>query len=519
MEELTRPGSPARSSGPIAREISVDRLGRHVPFDRMERSLVARAAALAKERVWDAGDALVAAGAVPEALLLVEEGELAIVGPGGEVLAKHGAGAMPGLEGLLTRRTSVVSWRAETPVRALAIGRRELLAVMGESSTLGGFFESRSRVYGDAWLRARDEEIACDDSVLRGEGAFHGRLLECASQIRRAPDVPSLVRAAREAFAFGSFLVDRAFEAVRATRLLSALSARISERAFQLAEAEQGIRAELCWLAFGSEGRREQTLHSDQDNGIIFDARGSDPEAVRAAILPLAARVNQILDECGHPRCEGGVMAGNPACCLSMEEWKGAFARWLSAPGPEEVLRATIFFDLRPTHGRRSLGLELRRWLAERASREERFLRTLASAALRRRPPGLLAGAVRGWLGLGALDLKRDVAGPFVDAARVLALAAGVRAVPTEERLRDAAPLLGLSERDVEAWAEAFRYALGLRLRQQRRLDRTVGHPGRELSPRALNPLERNMLAEVLERARSLQRALAALTGADAAAS
>jgi hypothetical protein len=37
-----------------------------------------------------------------------------------------------------------------------------------------------------------------------------------------------------------------------------------------------------CWLVFGSEGRLEQTLATDQDNGLIF-AADSDAEASACA--------------------------------------------------------------------------------------------------------------------------------------------------------------------------------------------------------------------------------------------
>jgi CBS domain-containing protein len=124
-----------------------------------------------------------------------------------------------------------------------------------------------------------------------------------------------------------------------------------------------------CWLVFGSEGRLEQTLATDQDNGLIF-AADSDAEAAqpaRSLSCPFARAVNEALDACGFPLCKGNIMASNPQWCLSADEWRMAFSGWLESPQPEALLNASIFFDLRGLYGQESLANELRSWLLERA--------------------------------------------------------------------------------------------------------------------------------------------------------
>ena len=58
-------------------------------------------------------------------------------------------------------------------------------------------------------------------------------------------------------------------------------------------------------------------------------------------------------------------MAGNPAWCLSLSEWRRRFAAWVDRPEAEGLLHATIFFDFRPIGGRHPLVSELRAWLAQ----------------------------------------------------------------------------------------------------------------------------------------------------------
>ena len=177
----------------------------------------------------------------------------------------------------------------------------------------------------------------------------------------------------------------------------------------------------------GSAGRSEQTLATDQDNAIVF-ADGSEPEAQRRALLPLAERVNRALDQSGYPLCRGEVMAGNPRWCLSRSEWRERFAAWIDRPEPEALLNAAIFFDFRAVHGERSLVVGLREWLAGYAQDRGRFLFLMVRNALGNQPPlGLVRDFVlaRGGEHPGTLDLKVNGVQLFVESARIYGLADG----------------------------------------------------------------------------------------------
>jgi CBS domain-containing protein len=57
------------------------------------------------------------------------------------------------------------------------------------------------------------------------------------------------------------------------TQIITLLNDHTVCRVIELALAERGDPGvPFSWLCFGSEGRREQTLHTDQDNGILFEA-------------------------------------------------------------------------------------------------------------------------------------------------------------------------------------------------------------------------------------------------------
>jgi CBS domain-containing protein len=144
----------------------------------------------------------------------------------------------------------------------------------------------------------------------------------------------------------------------------------------------------FTWLCFGSEGRREQTLHTDQDNGILFEAESaSESAAIRERLLPIAREINQRLAQCGFTLCKGNIMAGNPELCLSREEWSRRFAGFVLEATPENLLGSTIYFDLRAIWGPDEGCEQLREELLGRIANNSLFQRMMAENALRHRPP------------------------------------------------------------------------------------------------------------------------------------
>jgi hypothetical protein len=127
----------------------------------------------------------------------------------------------------------------------------------------------------------------------------------------------------------------------------------------------------------------EQTFVSDQDNGLMFSATDRhEADALRELFLPFAQDVNRRLADCGFPLCSGGIMAGNPAWCLSLDEWKQQFIEWVRRPEPEALLNASIFFDLHPLFGDRDLGEALRQLLLSLTRDNPAFLHLMAANAL-----------------------------------------------------------------------------------------------------------------------------------------
>lgn len=292
-------------------------------------------------------------------------------------------------------------------------------------------------------------------------------------------------------------------------RCLAAVSDQVTRRAIVLAgRAHRLPEVPWCWLSFGSEGREEQTLVTDQDNGIVFLARDeAEASSLQPWFLPFARQVNEYLAAAGYRLCDGNIMAGNPDCCRSLDQWQQVFHHWLRCPEPEALLNGTIFFDLRPVHGEAGLCARLQEAILEQVAQAPAFLHLFCDNALAVAPPLGMLGELHPDE-QGGLDLKKFGTRLFVDGARILALAHGVAQVQTVARLEAAGPLAGMAPGDVQAAVQAFLHLQGLRLEHQvRALDQGQAADNR-IRPEQLAEMQQAMLKAVLRQARALQHKL-----------
>lgn len=324
--------------------------------------------------------------------------------------------------------------------------------------------------------------------------------------IARAEDPAALPALAHAIGELAHNLLAQGMNAENLTAILSSLNDKLTQQVIELETRAANLPdVPWCWLALGSEGRMEQTLATDQDNALIYRAATADE---RAALLAFAERVNHRLAACGFPLCKGEIMASNSKWCQSLDEWRATFANWIHRADAPALLHATVFFDFRPLYGAQELSDELRDWLNATARDNRLFLKRMAENALANRPPlGLVRDFVVASGGAQAhtLDLKVNGVTPFVDAARIFALYAGVNASSTVARLRAAAQAWNLAPGEVEAWVAAFHFIQLLRLRRQH-LALTQGEtPGNRIDPEQLNALDRRILKEAFRQARKLQ--------------
>jgi len=266
-----------------------------------------------------------------------------------------------------------------------------------------------------------------------------------------------------------------------------------------------------AWLALGSEGRREQTLRTDQDNALIFaDNSPESEEEVRTYFLNLAEKVVSGLERCGFPRCKGGVMATNPKWCQPFHVWKEYFRHWIvdfDYPA-EEVLATFVFFDCRPIYGQYELVTQTAGQIFEFLDAGNSFVREMAkTAVLHKTPLGFFKRLVVEKSGehKNKLNLKLNGLTPLVDAIRTLALDQKVFDTNTLDRISSLVGKEGLTSAQADDLRDAFNVIMLVRVRHHVNVLSRGGVPDNYINPDELSIIQRTMLKEAFKTIDKLQ--------------
>ena len=246
--------------------------------------------------------------------------------------------------------------------------------------------------------------------------------------ITRASKTKQLKKIRRKIMVLLEQYMDSNLPMTQVSRILFELNDATIKRCIALSLKKMGTPppCKFAWLTLGSQGRKEQLLHTDQDNAIIFEDQDEDryPE-VQDYFLTLARAVNQRLLKLGFDYCPAEMMAGNPRWCLSESQWKEQFTHWVQTPTEEHILLCQVFFDYDISYGNLDLANALADHIFKTITNYPIFTTNLAKSALENPSP---LGFFRQFLlerngeYKDHFDLKKRALMPITDAARLLIL-------------------------------------------------------------------------------------------------
>lgn len=292
--------------------------------------------------------------------------------------------------------------------------------------------------------------------------------------------------------------------------VLSAITDSLTCRLLKLAEQKYGAPpVPYVWLAGGSQGRNEQTVHSDQDNAMfISDQMHSDHNEYFAN---LSQYVSDGLNACGYVYCPGQAMASNPKWRQPTRVWRKYFSTWIQEPEKKALMLSSIFFDLRPVYGDFSLFNSVHKEILEKTRANRIFIAYMVSNALEHTPP---LGFFRNFVLIRdqkhdrTLDIKHRGIVPVVDIARIYALAEGIEQSNTSERLRSANETGSLSQEMSENLIDALEYMSSLRIQHQAQQIRRGIALDNYFDPKLLSGLERGHLKDAFIIIKDMQQVL-----------
>src|SRR5208282_3620429 len=248
------------------------------------------------------------------------------------------------------------------------------------------------------------------------------------------------------------------------------------------------MQGKCCLIVMGSEGRGEQTIRTDQDNGLILS------EQVDAVALDrFREEFSGALASFGFPPCPGHVMVNNPQWSRTVEDYVADFNVWTAAPDEQAAMNVAIFFDAAAVAGDETLLARAKKALVEKIAHERVFLGRFAKAIEVFEPPIGLFNRLKLAEGDGdALDLKKGGIFPIVHGVRSLAIEQGLEETNTFARLAKLAELGLLKPEFSRDLARALDYLQTLRLDAQI----AAAASGSLLRPGELTSMDRELLRD-----------------------
>jgi CBS domain-containing protein len=390
--------------------------------------------------------------------------------------------------------------------RAILDGRPLTELAVGELASSPVVTVRASDTLGDAMallLRVRVHRL-----VVLGEGAQVLGILEALDlfsflanhshlitvQIEQAPDLETLAQAAGQITRLIGALYRSGTRIGLMAKLVQQLNARLFERAWAMV-APAELVAHSCLLVMGSEGRGEQLLKTDQDNGLLLRDGYSPPPDLQA----ICQRYSDVLARFGYPECPGHIMLNNPAWRGTASEFTQRARQWLLLPEADSLMNLAIFLDAHAVAGDGTLLDQVRRGLMAVATDNDALVARFASAVEQ-------FGGAAGWwtrlLGLGhearQINLKKAGIFPIVHGVRSLALVRQVAATGTAERV---AALVADGTLDAALGQElmqSLHFLMGLRLQAGLAEIDTHRTVTGNVDPQLLSSLERDLLKDAL---------------------
>lgn len=279
-------------------------------------------------------------------------------------------------------------------------------------------------------------------------------------------------------------------------RLVQELNAKLFERTWSLI-ASPDLLSHSCLFVMGSEGRGEQVLKTDQDNGLIV----ANTFEISADVVRACDRFSAALKEFGYPECPGKIMVNNPEWRRSEEDFVNTTRHWLLEPTPDSLMNLAIFLDSHPISGNSTLLHHVKESLLRLAT-DNQFLMARFASAIES------FSSETGWwnriLTLGnelpenRINLKKAGIFAITHGVRSLALENHIQATSTAERVQALVQLQKLPRDLGNEIIESLHILMELRLKSGLIELETSQPVTGEIDSNGLSTLERDLLKDSL---------------------
>jgi CBS domain-containing protein len=331
-------------------------------------------------------------------------------------------------------------------------------------------------------------------------------------EIENAETVEDIISSRKKLPRLVKTLVDSGAKTKNITQIITYIFDAIVHKLITFSIDEIGPPpTKFAFIALGSAGRAEQTLISDQDNGIIIeDVPESEKEQGIKYFQQLGTKVCDWLNDCGYVYCKGNAMAKNPKWTQLLQKWKDYFHGWIVNSNPQDLLELSIFFDFRCVYGEIELVGKLRDYLFKAAKGQAGFFQHLAKNSLYHKPPvGLLGKIVVESKGEHpkTFDIKTATM-PVTDFARIYAIQNKIRNTNSLDRLHDLRDKGVIENHTYEELVQVYSYLMNLRFKHHASQITNNKEADNFIDPNEFTRLEQQTLKNAFSQISSIQKKL-----------
>jgi len=322
--------------------------------------------------------------------------------------------------------------------------------------------------------------------------ASHTHLI--ATSIERAHSIDELQSAGRSLNYLVRSLTTKGVRIRYISKLVSELNIKLYRKVFEMV-LPSSLHDRCALIVMGSEGRGEQILRGDQDNGLIL--RDGEDDTLYE---PYMIRFNEYLFQLGFPKCSGNVMVSNPYWRHNVAGYKKLISEWIDTFNEEALMGLSIFLDAHCVAGDETLLAECRDYLFDNFEGRSDILAHTAKAALSFETPlRLFSGFVLGSAEHESeFDIKKGGIFAIVHGIRILALEHKITQTNTTQRIKELNNRGLFDKRFASELIEAYDTLLSIRLG----FTLSQKHEGGELNyvnPKLLTKPERDLLKDAFK--------------------
>ena len=246
--------------------------------------------------------------------------------------------------------------------------------------------------------------------------------------------------------------------------ITSDLNRRLFAKLFDLV-ASPAIRESGCLIVMGSEGRGEQTVRTDQDNGLLL-ARPVEEIELQA----FRDQFTNALERFGFPPCPGNIVVRNPQWSQPIDSFIRQLKDWVLTPDADSPMNLGIFFDAVSVTGHLDMLERAKSAMIEMMHGESAYLSRFARAIdhFEGASAGVLTSIMASvGVGRNEIDIKKSGTFPIVHGVRTFAIDYGTKEVSTSGRIEALEARGVLGEELGRELIGALTYFMEIRMRSQ----------------------------------------------------